>query len=239
MMENEPILVRVHTVVPKPKSKRPAPTEDIAWEAEIRNRLKEPQWPEYVLVFDTETTTDERQALLFGAFLYCHLRDGQEYECVYQGIFYADDVARDDADMTILRDYIRTAKADTPPGFPDRIKLLSRTQFVESVFWPAIDSGAAIVGFNLPFDLTRIAVDCRKARRLNDGWSMVLSMDRHPVTGTMRPNPMRPRIIITPKDSKAAFIRLTGCGVRSKKTGKRLKQSGAARRAGIRQSLQR
>lgn len=84
-------------------------------------------------------------------------------------------------------------------------------------------AAALIVGFNLPFDLSRLAVDCRQARRRGEGWSLVISRDRHPQTGDPRDDPFRPRIRITPKDSKAAFIRLTGVPIRSSKTGRRLK----------------
>jgi hypothetical protein len=66
-------------------------------------------------------------------------------------------------------------------------------------------------------------VDCLQARRRDEGWSLVLSQDSDPTTGLIRENPLRSRIILTPKDSKAAFIRLAGVGVRSKKTGRRLK----------------
>src|SRR5262249_39829515 len=64
-----------------------------------------------------------------------------------------------------------------------------------------------IVGFNLPFDLSRIAVDWREAD--NNAWSLILSLRRSRKTGKMEPNPHRPRIRITSKDSKSEFIALT------------------------------
>ena len=42
----------------------------------------------------------------------------------------------------------------------------------------------------------------------NDGWSLVLSLRRSRKTGELEPNPDRPRIRITSKDSKSAFFSL-------------------------------
>jgi hypothetical protein len=65
------------------------------------------------------------------------------------------------------------------------------------------------VGFNLPFDLSRIAVEAHKARR-NRGWSLVMWQFKDKATGQLRENKYRPRIIITPINSKAAFIGFSG-----------------------------
>src|SRR4029077_10479618 len=56
-------------------------------------------------------------------------------------------------------------------------------------------------GFNLPFDLARLAL--KWPRGDNDEWSLVLS---EYADGTENRN--RPRILITPIDSKKAFIKL-------------------------------
>jgi len=54
----------------------------------------EPTWPEYAVVFDTETTLDpQNQSLLFGFYRVCKLR-GTIYECVEEGILHADDLDR-------------------------------------------------------------------------------------------------------------------------------------------------
>jgi hypothetical protein len=182
------------------------------------------KWPETALVIDCETTTDERQALTFGAYRYCRLENGV-YTCVEEGLFFADDLGHNSKSISILQTYPGARRAETPDGFPSKIMLLSRSEFIKQVFWPAVlNSKALVIAFNLPFDLTRLALDCRRARRRNEGWSLVMSQDRHPETGVLRINPLFPWIKIRPKDSKAAFIRLTGVGVRSKKTGKRLKR---------------
>jgi hypothetical protein len=70
------------------------------------------------------------------------------------------------------------------------------------VFWPAIKyNGALVVGFNLPFDLARLALDWSRGDK--DEWSLTMSLFPD---GTE--NLYYPRILITPIDSKKAFIKL-------------------------------
>jgi hypothetical protein len=69
------------------------------------SNYSEPKWPEYVLVFDTETTLDpQNQALLFGFYRVCRLR-GKYYECVEEGVFPADDLTEEY--LRIINDYVR------------------------------------------------------------------------------------------------------------------------------------
>jgi len=223
MSEPLPIFLRAHTEVLKPRKKKSKSILGLKGDSAKRNTFAEPKWPECVLVLDYETTTDERQSLTFGSYRFCREVASGVYECVYEGIFYADDLPETTPKaISILQKYVDTTRAETPDGYPSGIELLSRSDFVERVFWRSINAGAAVVGFNLPFDLSRLAVECSPARRRNQGWSLVLSQDKDPETGLVRHNPFRSRIVITPKDSKAAFIRLAGSGIRKKKTGKRL-----------------
>jgi len=92
--------------------------------------------------------------------------------------------------------------------FPPQVQLSlhTRADFVERVFWRAIRKGAMVVGFNLPFDLARLAVKATRADK--GGWSLVLSTRKSCKTGELTPNPERPRVVVRPIDSKAAFISL-------------------------------
>jgi hypothetical protein len=187
------IFVRAHTVVSeKGRPHRPSPAK----------------WPDDVLVFDTETTLGTAQKLNFGVYRRCKLGSAG-YQCAEEGLFYADDL--DMAQRKVLERFV-----DDPKNFPRldvkmfpppmRLSLYSRSDFVERVFWRAIRKGAMVVGFNLPFDLSRLAVKSCTAD--DGGWSLVLSMRKSRKTGEMEPNPERPRVVITSKDSKIAFIRL-------------------------------
>ena len=164
------------------------------------------KWPSGVLIFDTETTIDTCQRLTFGVYRVCRLVDGR-YLTSDEGIFFADDAST--AQREILAEYIEnTTPAIEQKTFPPKLdlKLHTRSDFVEKVLWKGIKAGLMVVGFNLPFDLSRLAVGWSKAR--NGGWSFVLSERRSTKSGIIVPNPDRPRIRVTSKDSKSAFIAL-------------------------------
>lgn len=158
-------------------------------------------WPDYALVWDTETKLDLEQALNFGVWRFCELR-GTEYVAVQEGIFYADALATKDRE-TILA-YRREHLADelVRGADPDLI-VLSRAAFVERIFWESVRAGALIVGFNLSFDIARIAVDWTPAH--NGGFSFVLSqLSRNKLN-----NVHRPRVRIAPLNGVAEQIELT------------------------------
>jgi len=167
------------------------------------------RWRPAVLVLDTETTTDAAQRLTFGCYRFCQWTDAAALRCVAEGLFYDDELpSRDPNGFALLERYARERRADVLPGSPAGLKLLSRRQFVDDVFWPAAYKGRAlVVGFNLPFDLSRLAVDVGEARgRYRGGFSFVLWDYRDPKTGAYRENKFRPRLCIKHVDSKRAFV---------------------------------
>ncbi len=232
MTESTPIFLRTHTEYKKKKkrSRGAKLAKNVVDQTDLEQRGEGPIWPKYALVIDSETTTDERQTLTFAFYRLCRLEANKEYACVEEGLIYPDDLRLNDPDgMKILEDYASMHTSETKPGKPVQLQLRSRSKVMQKVFWPnAYDPpsgfGALVVGFNLAFDLTRLAIDCRPARRLKEMWSFLMSQDRHPETGQCREDPFRPRIIITPKDSKAAFIRFAGVNIRNKKTGRKFTQ---------------
>jgi hypothetical protein len=128
--------------------------------------------------------------------------------CVAEGIFHRDDVTN--AQSNVLQKY----KNDPPtlPGiehFPaeTQLSLQNRASFVRSVFWKSVRKGELIVGFNLPFDLSRLAVTSTEGKK--GDWSLALSqLWKNPKTGRVVPNPKRPRIVVDAQNSKMAFMRL-------------------------------
>lgn len=95
-----------------------------------------------VLIFDTETTTDCAQRLLFGFF-----RIYENNRLVLEGIIAADILVNEQ--MIEVQEY----------ATKHRLPVYSRERFVEEVFYPEVyERGTLCVGFNLPFDLTRIAL---------------------------------------------------------------------------------
>ena len=121
---------------------------------------------ELILVLDTETTTDPTQRLLFGsARLYRVYYTSNHVELTLRDewLFYADDLPERNPDgYQVLKAY----SAD------HHLKLLSRDDFAETVIWRAVyKTRVTVVGFNLPFDLSRIALGCSEAR-LDPGFSL-------------------------------------------------------------------
>lgn len=176
------VFLRAHTVGPSRAS-----TE--TWEV-----AKVPKWPVRIVIFDTETTIDTQQKLTFGVYRLCELVDGK-YQCSEEGLFYDDNLVN--GQRKILDAYVLGELADVEvASFPPKLnlKFYPRWRFVEKVLMKAIRDGRMVVGFNLPFDLSRLAVGWTEARK--GGWSLILSERRSRKTGKREPNPNRPRIRI-------------------------------------------
>jgi hypothetical protein len=109
-----------------------------------------------------------------------------------------------------MRRYVERENARRVKSHSRKLKLYDRSAFVEKVMYVAIQAGAGIVAFNLPFDLSRLAVEYRVARGAGGrGWSFILFRYKNEADEWV-PNIFRPRIQLRPKDAKAAFIRLAG-----------------------------
>jgi hypothetical protein len=186
--------LRAHVVVPGSKGK---PTGKSADKTSRPPKL----WPDYALVWDTETTLDLEQKLNFGIWRFCKLEDG-EYVSVQEGVFYRDGLPV--KDVRRILHYTQNNSADhiVPKGSPELV-VLTRAEFVERIFWEAVRAGALIVGFNLPFDISRIAARWGTARK--GGFSFVLSQ----LSKRRVENHHRPRIRIAPLNGVTEKIELT------------------------------
>jgi hypothetical protein len=165
------------------------------------------KWPDFALIFDTETRTDPTQKLTFGCFRRYELKRNA-YFCVEEGLFFADDLRR--ADRAVLNRYVANPlNVPETELFPPqlKLKLLSRNLFVRKIFWGAVRRGDLIVGFNLPFDLSRLAVKFADARK--GGWSLALTLRKSKKTGDTEIDIERPRIVVTSINSKMAFFKLS------------------------------
>src|SRR3974390_2149104 len=165
VQERHDIFVRAHA--PSPRSE---------W------RRKRPEkWPDFALIFDTESTIDPKQKLTFGCYRRCQLI-GDRYQCIEEGLFYSDSLSVQN--QNTLDHYINNPKNTPsterlPPQI--RLKLHTRTSFVNYLFWTAVQSGHLIVGFNLPFDLSRMAFQSTNGEK--GGWSLILSLRTSKKTG--------------------------------------------------------
>jgi hypothetical protein len=190
--EHHDIYVRAHTVQLE-KKQRGNTRQD--------NQAK---WPDSALVFDCESRITADQTLTFGFWRFCELRD-DAYVCIEEGIVHGDSLSPKEFDL--LRKYVRDTKPDTGDEGCDRLGFYSRSKFIEEVFGMAIQARALIAGFNLPFDLSRIALDWNPAE--NGGWTLIMKQWPNPETGKLEPNESFPRVVIKALNSKAAIINST------------------------------
>lgn len=150
-----------------------------------------------MLVIDTETRTDSTQKLTFGSYRFFVSGELRE-----EGIFYADDLSNQE--RKTLQEYvnrwnIRVAKTGELP-----LLLMPRREFLKK-FYKAIYKGRALlIGFNLPFDISRLAMSARPARgRFAGGFSIALWS--YVKENIERADPHRPGIGIKHIDSKRAL----------------------------------
>ena len=139
----------------------------------------------YALVFDCETFTDETQALRFGSFQLC-----EDEVIVRRGLFY-DPNAIEAEEVDLLKTYAQR----------HGILNMSQDEFIEGYIYKfGYELGAVIIGFNLPFDLSRIAKDWGIARKaMKGGFTLRLSDDKR-----------RPNIAVKHLSSRMALIRFVG-----------------------------
>ncbi|WP_209615727.1 DNA polymerase [Methanolobus bombayensis] len=107
-----------------------------------------------VLVFDTETTTDQYQNMKIGFFqIY------QDGGIQHEGLFY-DPSMLDEEETEVFKEY----------SLKNDISLYTLEEFVDDVFYPEVLGFKALcVGFNLPFDISRIAKKVGDSRGYNKG----------------------------------------------------------------------
>ena len=119
--------------------------------------------PRAMFVFDTETRTDASQRLTFGSY-----RFFVDNELLEEALFYADDLPS--KHRKTLEKYVASQnKRGT------RLLLLTRSEFLKKLYKTVYKSRALLVGFNLPFDLSRIAFTTRPARgRFAGGFSLAI-----------------------------------------------------------------
>jgi len=123
-------------------------------------------WPLIeALIFDTETATGPTQQLKIGVWrLYIdrHGAANQGVTCVEEGLFYADDLPVSDPNgYAEVRRYREThADAEVAAGFPTQLRLMSASDWLQKRFFRygyQHRNRCRVVGFNLGFDLGRLA----------------------------------------------------------------------------------
>jgi hypothetical protein len=117
------------------------------------------------LCFDTETRSDEAQALTFGSFV---IMNNNAVEGI--GLFYAQEEVTT-SELEVLKAY---CKSDPT------IKLYTLQEFVEQVFYPTVYTDqVTCTAYNAPFDISRLAISFGYAKGwMRGGFTFKLSNDK-------------------------------------------------------------
>ena len=204
--QGEPMAIAVRAFVRKAD-------QDLTQKRPQQSRKKVAGPSEWVLVFDTETTTDAAQKFRFGTY---QVRKSDELD--QAGIFY-DPRTLSKREQALLSTYAQE----------HQLKLLSVEAFINDIFYGiGYFCRATIVGFNLPFDISRLAIEHATARSnkynkiMAGGFSFELSN-----------NPNHPRVQIKHISSRDAFIQFTAPRGQRTSRGKRKKRQLQAPRRGF------
>src|ERR1043165_8782586 len=134
-MDKLDLYFRAHTV--------PVKAQEESWTA---GHVME---PEHALIFRCVPTADERQDLLFGAYV-CAQRENGNYAAREIGLFYRDGRPEE------FRIFKRFVKGST-------YELGSVEDFRRTIFLKYLKAGALIVAYDAPFQISRIAVKWTKS----------------------------------------------------------------------------
>ena len=146
----------------------------------------------WTLIFDCETTTHPGQALRFGAYQF---RNGGDLD--EAGIFYEPDGVTAD-ELETLRDHAAA----------HGLELRTRETFVDEVFFArAYQLRATIVGFNLPFDISRLAIRHATAKNPIEGLTTAMRSD---FTFKLTTQKIYPAVRIKHMSQRAASIVFAG-----------------------------
>ena len=129
------------------------------------SKKRPPFASKWTLVFDTETTSDASQALRIGTY---QVRKAGELDRA--GVFFDPDGVTD-AELRNLQKYCEA----------NGLSLLTRDEFADEIFYKiGWQLRATIIGFNLPFDISRIAIShgtarCNEYQDMRGGFTFKIS----------------------------------------------------------------
>ncbi len=156
----------------------------------------------YVLVFDTETADPDQRLLLLVWRLYV---DGS---LITEGIAHPDDLRG--KRLAMLRRYVKEHQADTEPWARRDLLLIPLSEWIDRhLHRYGYVNRAAVVGYNLPFDIGTIAGGHWTTGR-SGGFTFRLAPRYRAATGREQKVWHRPDLSVRHIDN-GAFIAWTGC----------------------------
>lgn len=185
-----PIALRAYAVpFPEPKKRE-------------KKKVKRTTNPDFVLVVEVAVSAEISQKLTFGSY-----RVFEGRSLIDQGFFYADDLPK--KQVKALRQY---CLKDNKKMLANDVELrcLSRHQFLKEVFYRVgFEVRGAIVGFDLPFVISRLAEGWSLGRGFYKGGFNFTLRTYENEYGEQHSDSFAPRISIKSIDSKRAFIAFT------------------------------
>jgi hypothetical protein len=211
--DREPDILRVaQRVFTVRDTSTPGDVEEDEAPKAVRQRKR--RLPHEALIFDTETRTTNGQPLMFlVSRLYVDPPDGRPgTTLVEECIVHADDLERDDpAGFAVLRDYAAAATPAIHPAYrpigTTGVPLKPLSWWLEERLYGYAyrhRDRCDIVGFNLPFDLARIASYWAAAEgEYRGGWTFGIWGQLTPEDEWI-PQSFRPRLLIKALDPRRA-----------------------------------
>ena len=169
-----------------------AHTIPVTPQKEYRSKRRATQ-PKDALIFRCATTNDEKQDLLFGAYI-CAELEGAEYVAKEIGLFYREGHPEE---FRALTRFVKDSDYE----------LGSVEEFRLKVFLKYLKAGALIVAYDAPFEIGRIAIKWNKSAKTRRAFSFYFRMFRDRKTGKMRPSGYEPGISIESLDAAKAIYR--------------------------------
>lgn len=172
-------------------------------------------YPFEALIIDTETATGPAQRLQIGVWrLYSDRADAEPgVTCVEEGIFHADDLSTiDPGAFARLRSYVASrADADVAAGFPTRLLLMSASEWLQKRLYRygyqhRHRGHTDVVGFNLGFDLGRLASYWSEARGRDRGAFSLGLWGDYDGDGRWHDRRYHPRLIVRAIDPRRTLF---------------------------------
>jgi hypothetical protein len=201
-----PIAVRVYTTRKRrPQKESPA----------VRKPKR--RYGQEALVFDTETTTDPSQRLLVGSWrVYRDQWDGAAgTTCIEEGFFYPDDLPSTDPEAyALLQRFVERERAALAVGFSrrsqgQRIRLEPLSWWLDHrlhTYGYQHRDRCEVVGFNLMFDLGRLAGYWGAAKGYYRGGFSLRLWGKRGTDGSWRDRRHYPRLLIKSIDPRRTLI---------------------------------
>ncbi len=123
------------------------------------------KWTPGLLLLNCATGRDEGRSSRFGTYIVCQLKDGG-YQPTETGIFPAKSNSKQE------RKVIERFAKDS------QYRVLSEQQFTEEVFLPQLRQGVIIAGFEMPFQLSRIAVKVNASKKNSRAFSLYFKLSK-------------------------------------------------------------